>query len=333
MANRKAISVRSRQMFRFLLFASMFCGTMAYGQSAWRSSGNNVAVPPAQLSTEFVTVGEGTSNTTFDVFPLDIGSVSKYNVYAYSAYYEFVLVNLSLDSGFVEYTVIAKTSTDTSFEWRIKQVRSLDSRRYFRGRFDSAYYQQDTSYFILTEIGQGRHEIRCTSMVWLFPLSSPTEPVYRYSDTAHVFLLRPSSFGNGYDSLLFSVESGFHFRRRFNYFSGVTQSISRLNVTLVEPVTFSPEFMENVSKFVLSQNFPNPFNPTTTIEFHIPRASLVTLRVFDILGREVATLVNEEMEPGRHAREFAGSGLASGFYLYRLRAGDFVQTRKLVLVR
>ncbi|MEO8168446.1 MAG: T9SS type A sorting domain-containing protein, partial [bacterium] len=85
--------------------------------------------------------------------------------------------------------------------------------------------------------------------------------------------------------------------------------------------------------FGLSQNYPNPFNPTTTIKFQISHSSFVTLNVFDLLGREVATLVNEEITPGSYERVFNAEGLASGVYLYRLQAGSFVQTRKLLLLQ
>ena len=90
------------------------------------------------------------------------------------------------------------------------------------------------------------------------------------------------------------------------------------------------------SAFWLDQNYPNPFNPTTTISFQIPNhkpQTLVSLKVFDLLGREVATLVNEEVKPGSYERVFNAEGLASGVYLYRLQAGNFVQTKRLVLVR
>ena len=90
-------------------------------------------------------------------------------------------------------------------------------------------------------------------------------------------------------------------------------------------------------QFVLSQNYPNPFNPSTTIEFSIPKQSFVTLKVYDLLGREVATLVNKELQAGSFKTQFdassARAGLASGVYLYRLNAGGFVQTKKLMLMK
>ncbi len=83
--------------------------------------------------------------------------------------------------------------------------------------------------------------------------------------------------------------------------------------------------------FRLEQNYPNPFNPVTHIQFQIPTSSHVTLMVYDILGREVATPVNEQLNAGRYETTFDGSRLASGVYFYRVRAGNFVQTRKLLL--
>jgi len=90
---------------------------------------------------------------------------------------------------------------------------------------------------------------------------------------------------------------------------------------------------EAPKEFALAQNYPNPFNPATIIKFQIPNSSFVTLKVFDLLGREVATLVNEEMKPGIFERQFKGSNLSSGIYLYQLRAGSFIETKKLVLLR
>ena len=88
-----------------------------------------------------------------------------------------------------------------------------------------------------------------------------------------------------------------------------------------------------VSNFNLSQNFPNPFNPSTTISWQSPVAGYQTLNVYDILGNEVATLVNEYRNAGSYEIDFNASSLPSGIYFYKLNAGSFIQTKKMVLIK
>jgi hypothetical protein len=87
------------------------------------------------------------------------------------------------------------------------------------------------------------------------------------------------------------------------------------------------------SQFALGQNYPNPFNPSTTINYVLPKLSNVTLKVFDVLGREVATLVNALEEPGFKSVTFDASRLSSGTYYYHLQAGNQTETKKLLLLR
>ena len=86
-------------------------------------------------------------------------------------------------------------------------------------------------------------------------------------------------------------------------------------------------------EFKLEQNFPNPFNPTTTIQYQLPFDARVTLKVYDILGSEVATLVNEEQQAGYKEVKFNGSNIASGMYVYRLQAGDYVSIKKMLIIK
>jgi photosystem II stability/assembly factor-like uncharacterized protein len=83
----------------------------------------------------------------------------------------------------------------------------------------------------------------------------------------------------------------------------------------------------------LDQNYPNPFNPTTVIRYQLPAPGDARLAVYDMLGREVAVLVNERKDPGTYTAHFDGSHLASGVYIYRLHTGSFVATRKLLIVK
>ena len=87
------------------------------------------------------------------------------------------------------------------------------------------------------------------------------------------------------------------------------------------------------TQFILYQNFPNPFNPSTTISWQSPVAGYQTLNVYDILGNEVATLVNEYRNAGSYEIDFDASSLSSGIYFYKLNAGSFIQTKKMVLIK
>ena len=100
-----------------------------------------------------------------------------------------------------------------------------------------------------------------------------------------------------------------------------------LNITGVED-----EITANFD-FSLEQNYPNPFNPTTTIKYSVPEAGFVTLKVYDVLGSEVATLVNDNMTVGQHTVNFNAAGLASGMYIYKIQAGNFQSVKKMMLMK
>jgi len=86
-------------------------------------------------------------------------------------------------------------------------------------------------------------------------------------------------------------------------------------------------------EIALSQNYPNPFNPTTTIEFSIPKAEHVTLKIYNLLGQQVLTLVSDKLTPGEYKYTWDASHLASGVYVYKLEAGNFSNTKKLILLK
>ncbi|NWG28946.1 MAG: T9SS type A sorting domain-containing protein [Ignavibacteriaceae bacterium] len=103
-------------------------------------------------------------------------------------------------------------------------------------------------------------------------------------------------------------------------------------VVVQNPVSVSDDDLV-ADKFELMQNFPNPFNPSTSIKYAISNGQFVTLKVYDVLGNEVAILVNEEKEQGVYDITFNAAGLSSGMYLYKLQAGSFVETKKMILLR
>jgi parallel beta-helix repeat protein len=114
-----------------------------------------------------------------------------------------------------------------------------------------------------------------------------------------------------------------------DYF-GKLDEIIRKNFGTIEPET-EKELLP--TEYVLYQNYPNPFNPTTTIKYALPESGSVELIVYDILGRKVKTLVNENQQAGRYEISFDATGLASGVYIYQLMTEDFVSTKKMILLK
>ncbi len=101
-----------------------------------------------------------------------------------------------------------------------------------------------------------------------------------------------------------------------------------------EVVTAVPVVNNNAPlTFALRQNYPNPFNPSTTIAFELPSRSLVSLKIFDLLGREVSTIVSGELQAGTYTRQWNAATMSSGVYFYRLQAGSFIETKKLLLLK
>ena len=96
--------------------------------------------------------------------------------------------------------------------------------------------------------------------------------------------------------------------------------------------SIDPSVKTAVKKYNLSQNHPNPFNPSTQITFSVPKATDVTLKVYDVLGREIAVLVNERKQPGEYKVSWNAEGVPSGVYFYRIVAGEFVETKKMIVV-
>lgn len=118
---------------------------------------------------------------------------------------------------------------------------------------------------------------------------------------------------------------------RYIYFVG--NSNGQGVILKYDPLVTNIENKNTPEKFKLNQNYPNPFNPFTKINYSIAKNSVVTLRVYDISGREVQTLVNEVKKPDNYSVNFNGSNLSSGIYFYKITAGEFTETKKMILVK
>jgi photosystem II stability/assembly factor-like uncharacterized protein len=114
--------------------------------------------------------------------------------------------------------------------------------------------------------------------------------------------------------------------------SGILQSWG-LKLFFDNPTSVESDYTVVPQKFEVYQNFPNPFNPSTTIRWQQPESGFVTLTIYDVLGREVTTLVNEELSAGKHEIIFESLSFSSGVYFYQIRAGNFIQTKKMILLK
>ncbi len=156
-----------------------------------------------------------------------------------------------------------------------------------------------------------------------FPLVSGEAP-FRGSYEPY----RPLSKFNGQDP------DGYWNLRIYDRAAGSTGTLEAWSLTLLyQSLTGVPEDHKIPTTYLLSQNFPNPFNPSTMIRYHLPERLLVTIKIFNILGQEVVTLINEEKPAGSYEVNFNASKLSSGVYFYRLQAGNFISTKKMILLK
>lgn len=128
----------------------------------------------------------------------------------------------------------------------------------------------------------------------------------------------------------YDLTAGTHVLKTFFYFGGF--NVNYFDIAYVGPMTIADE-QTLPTQFALDQNYPNPFNPTTVINYQIPVRNYVKMTVTDILGKEIATLVNESKLAGHYTVKYDASNLAAGVYFYTIRAGEFQQTKKLIVVK
>jgi plastocyanin len=119
----------------------------------------------------------------------------------------------------------------------------------------------------------------------------------------------------------------------FPYYCEPHQGMGMTGTIIVQDPVSVPDDELISEEFELKQNYPNPFNPLTKIQYSTSTRQFVTLKVYNILGDEVATLVNEEKSAGIYNVNFDATGLSSGMYLYKIQAGNFVETRKMILMK
>ncbi len=274
--------------------------------------------------TEFQTLVEYVVAQGGLIYPKTLGRITNVDSRSYAATTTGIGIYNSLPGSFISNPTQAGK---VSFEFLVRKLKNVPV---------------SLGVFALQKIG-GNFKFAGTSLDWMFVDESTSQ-----------FKGKGKLNGqNGYAFLAF-VSDG---RRGINpqgdkiriviwkeatnelvYDNFLEQQINLGNI-VIRQSTFGKESAEELAvlpnEYTLSQNYPNPFNPSTNIRYSIASTEKVTLKIYDILGNEVATMVNEEKEPGVYRAEFNTQNyqLASGIYLYRLQAGNFVETRKMVLMK
>ena len=296
--------------------------------------------------------------STKDVFPLSIGNSWKYS-------YEFSNIDIGnsdgsvqYDSGMVLYVVVDSTSNvDTNF-WQIKKnytlTRTLEDIEALEVAHETTYAVIDSAIFTMYEMKNGNHQliIEQGSSVALWPIVASdydTSTICRYqvvdsinkTSIVKIRFFDPSMYyqltfhaDSGLTSNIASGDLGYHSHSGTNIIAHLVENHIILRVPLRnEPVLPS-------STPGLFQNYPNPFNPATILSYTIPSRSLVSLKVFNILGQEVMNFGSSLREPGYYEQNLDASALASGVYLYQIQTFDlrhhdlqFMASKKLLFIK
>jgi hypothetical protein len=239
------------------------------------------------------------------------------NYYPYSEPYAVIETS---DSGFV---ILGELSLSTTYVWLIKtdsEGDTLWTKTFGGNNYERGYSIQQTTDngFIITGKIQGNY-----NDVWILKTNSSGEAIWT------------KTFSNANGDYGYSVKQttdGGYIIAGSTYLNEKKMEVYLIK--LESDIVGIDTDQENIShSFNISQNFPNPFNPTTKLKYSIPQSSNVVLKVFDILGNEIETLVNEEKPTGTYEINWYAEGLPSGVYFYQFQAGGFVETKKMVLLR
>jgi Secretion system C-terminal sorting domain len=280
-------------------------------------------------------------DTLNDFFPLTVGNQWTYGYYFIDQDQSPGAVTLEYaDSGSITEQLIGKSMFVDSTVWTVQETRVISLNHNY-GVYSAPQTSVDT--FALIESMHAQHRIyrrddinQGTLTAFPFSFAIPdTERLNRFGfeDSSNQKVLSTKQWP-GFCRFTFKKSVGLQSILatdgctclKSTDISAQLQSSSILGIVDQRQKPFTRDFQ-------LFQNYPNPFNPSTTISFTLSKQSFVSLKLFDLIGREVATIVSEKLQPGRYSRRWTAFGVTSGLYFYRLQAGAFTESRKLILVK
>jgi hypothetical protein len=259
-----------------------------------------------------------TSNPHY-FFPHHIGDVFEYQYYRSTTWFQNIITSDSLYSD-------GRYRTNTS---------------YFGAYIvDTANHEiKDGSGAVLLKVNAdsgdtwiagryGRSGANKAKVIFVYPTRLFNEDVIvkviDYTDSSSGLFYQELSFSSKFGIISEAEDLGVDYNLRGARINGVVYGMVTLGVD---------KYNNHQNNFILNQNYPNPFNPTTNISFTLPQRSFVSLKVFDLLGREVTTIISEEMLAGSYAKQWNAANIPSGIYFYRLQAGLYSETKKLILFK
>jgi hypothetical protein len=301
------------------------------------------------LSYSVITVFAQTSSDDF--FPLAVGNTWTYNYYSLDI--EILEESSVSDSGEASYKVVSQTIMTDSIVWFIKEIRNIKhnyGRTPLVGFFDTTYTINDSTIFSVIEYLQGNHRLVSMYSGWssvfgFRDVFADSNALFRYyqlqaSDTFSVSLYH----------YVFQPEETEVFTTTFKRHTGLTMVAYSDDVPGMMPYsrtaktnhTLKSSFITSVESgkqsalpkdFVLHQNYPNPFNPNTTIYFDNPTNSKIKISIYDVLGRFIETILNDEIQPGKHSIQWNAVHYSSGVYFCVAQTSDQIKSIRLVLIK
>jgi hypothetical protein len=276
-----------------------------------------------------------TTNVAKDVFPLKIGRTWEYSYNRSAEQDPLSFPSGNSDIGFVSYTVLDSSLHVDTVQWTIKLVRYLNHSNW--GAADTNYTIEDTTKFIIYEVLSGNHQLVAdNSFLWVFPRYYIQVFRYQLTDSDSyakmVFAVPPSSIP--VYTFKFCTDTGlthasyFFASNTLDYFLDAPLTSSKLT-----DVSAPARADTRIVTPFLFPNYPNPFNSSTVISFQLPSSSHTTIKIFNILGQEISTILDGFFPEGRNQIYWKASNLASGLYFIQLNAGRSFSTNKCIIIR